>query len=127
MAKIRGWNFPIKVDKDTGRIMTVEDNENIKQSIKTILLTQLRERKIVPEFGTNIKSFLFDVVDPIFISDLKKSITNALRKWESHISSLNVSVSTNGGSASTVIVNIDYITDISPNQERVTHEMVINN
>ncbi len=127
MAKIRGWGFPIKVDSDTGRIMTVEDNENIKQAIKVILLTQIRERKIVPEFGTNIKSFLFNIVDPIFVSDLKKSVTRALEKWESHIVDLNVSVSTNGGSASTVIINIDYITDISPNPERVTHKMVVNN
>ena len=127
MARIRGWNFPVQVDKDTGRIMTVEDNENIKQSIKTILLTQVRERKLVPKFGTNIKSFLFDVVDPVFISDLKKSITQALKKWESHIKNLNVSVYTNGGSASTVVINIDYITDISPEQQRITHEMVINN
>ena len=126
MAEIRGWNFPVKIDKDTGRIMEVEDNENIKQSIRIILLTQLNERKIVPNFGTNIRSFLFDVVDPTFINDLKKSITNALRNWESYIRNLNVSVSAEGGANSSVIVNVDYITTISPVQERVTHKMNIN-
>ena len=126
MAEIRGWNFPIKIDKDTGRIMEVEDNENIKQSIRIILLTQLNERKIVPNFGTNIRSFLFDVVDPTFFNDLKKSITNALRNWESYIRNLNVSVSAEGGANSSVIVNVDYITTISPVQERVTHKMNIN-
>ena len=30
MSVIKGWKFPIQVDKVTGRIKTVEDNENIK-------------------------------------------------------------------------------------------------
>lgn len=126
LAKIRGWKFPIQVDKDTGRIMTVEDNENIKQSIKIILLTQMRERKIVPTFGTNIKSFLFDIVDPVFITDLKKSITQSINLWEKHIRDLHVSIQADGGPVSKVNVNIDYITDITPTQERVTHNINVN-
>lgn len=126
MAQIRGWNFPVKIDEDTGRIMTAEDNENIKQSIRIILLTQLNERKIIPGFGTNIRSFMFEVVDPTFVSDLKKSVSSALRKWEANIRSLNVSVSTDKDSGSNVIVNIDYITTISPVQERVSHKVVLN-
>ncbi len=126
MATVRGWNFPVKIDKDTGRIMTSEDNENIKQSIRVILRTQLNERKLISSFGTNIQSFLFEVVDPTFIGDLKKTITGSLKRWEKNIRSLNVSVSTNGGAVSSVIVNVDYITNISPVQERVTHKMTIN-
>ncbi len=127
MARIRGWSFPVNVDKDTGRIMSTEDNENIKQAIKIILLTQLNERKLLPNFGTNIRSFLFEVVDPTFINDLKESVTKALKRWETNIRSLNVSIKTDGGSASTVTVNVDYITNVSPNQERVSHKISVNN
>lgn len=126
MAKIRGWKFPIQVDKDTGRIMTVEDNDNIKQSIRIILLTQMGERKMVPDFGTNIKSFLFDIVDPVFINDLKKSITQSINSWEEHIKDLKVSIEADGGPISRVNVNIDYITDIMPIEERITHELNVN-
>jgi Phage baseplate assembly protein W len=127
MAVIRGWNFPINIDKDTGRIMSVEDNENIKQSIRIILLTQLNERKLLPRFGTNVRSFLFDVIDPTFINDLKQSITDSLKRWEMNINSLHVSVNTDEGSTSKIVVNIDYITNISPNQERLTHKISLNN
>lgn len=126
MARIRGWKFPIQLDKDNGRIATVEDNENIKQSVRIILLTQIRERKLVPNFGTNIRSFLFNIVDPTFVSTLKKSITNAIRSWEKHIKDLNVSISTEDGATSRINVDIDYITDIAPNLERVSHKMNIN-
>lgn len=126
MAKIRGWKFPIQIDKDTGRIMTVEDNECIKQAIRVILLTQIGERKIVNNFGTNVKSFIFDIIDPVFISDLKKTITQALNTWEHHIRDLNVSIDTDGGSTSTININIDYVTDIMPVQERVSHRIDVN-
>lgn len=126
MAVIRGWKFPVNIDKDTGRIMSVEDNENIKQSIKIILLTQLNERKLFPRFGTDVKSFLFEIIDPTFVSDLKQAITNSLKKWEMNINSLHVSVNPDDGSTSRVVVNIDYITNISPNQERVSHKISLN-
>jgi len=120
MAVIKGWKFPVQLDKVTGKIKTVEDNENIKQSIKIILDTQKEERKIVPSFGSNIRSYMFEVVDPIFISDIKRSVSSSIETWQEHIDDLNVSVKASNGSVAKVEVNIDYITDIEPTQERFT-------
>ena len=126
MSVIKGWKFPVQIDKKTGRIMTVEDNENIKQSVRVIIGTQQYERKIVPNFGTYLRWFMFQVVDPPFISEVRKTITNAINKWESHISSLNVSVNASAGPICTVTTNIDYITDIEPTQERVSQRIDAN-
>ena len=120
MAAIKGWKFPVQLDEVTGKIKTVEDNENIKQSIKVILDTQKEERKIVPSFGSNIRSYMFEVVDPIFISDIKRSVSSSIETWQEHIDDLNVSVKASNGSVAKVEVNIDYITDIEPTQERFT-------
>ena len=120
MPILKGWKFPIQVDEETGKICTVEDNENIKQSVKLILETQKRERKIVPQFGTDLRAFMFEIVDPQFISTLKDSINSSLRMWESHIEDMNVSVRATPGPVSIVEAGIDYITDIEPTQERVT-------
>ena len=46
MATIKGWKFPIQVDKDTGKIQMIEDNENVKQDVRIILGTEQYERKI---------------------------------------------------------------------------------
>ena len=119
MPVIKGWKFPIQVDEVTGKIKTVEDNENIKQSVRVILETQKYERKIFPNFGTDLRSYMFEVVDPNFISRLRKSIETSLKMWESHIEDLNVSVNASSGPISKVEVAIDYITDIEPTQERV--------
>ncbi len=123
MAVIEGWKFPVEVDEKNGKIKTVEDNECIKQDIKIIMGTQYSERKVVPEFGTDIRRFVFDVVDPPFIDDLKKEITDSINQWEEHIDDLNVNVRANSGPICRVDVNVDYITDLEPTQERVSRRV----
>ena len=126
MAVIKGWKFPIQINESNGRIQTVEDNECVKQSVKMILSTQLYERKIVPTFGTDLRKYMFDVVNPTFVSDLKKTVTSSVKKWEEHILDLNVSVEATAGPVCTVNTGIDYITDIEPTQERVIHKVDAN-
>ncbi|MGN1041273.1 MAG: GPW/gp25 family protein, partial [Acutalibacteraceae bacterium] len=74
MAVIKGWKFPVQVDENTGKIKTVEDNENIKQSVRMILETHPYERKIVENFGTDLRPFMFEVISPRVISDLKDKV-----------------------------------------------------
>ena len=120
MSVIKGWKFPVQVNKTTGKIETIEDNENIKQSVRVILGTQKYERKVVPTFGTDLRSYMFEVVDPTFISTLRSAISSSLKMWEKHITDLEVTVKASSGPVSVVEANIDYITDIEPTQERVT-------
>lgn len=123
MSVIKGWKFPVQIDKKTGRIMTVEDNENIKQSVRIILGTQKYERKIYPGFGTDLRSFMFEIIDPTLISTLKSSIKSSLNTWEDHIESLNIGVIASAGTVSKLEVSVDYITDIEPTQERVVERL----
>lgn len=126
MAVIKGWKFPVQINESNGRIQTVEDNECVKQSVKMILTTQLYERKIVPTFGTDLRKYMFDVVSPTFVSDLKSTITSSVKKWEEHILDMNVSVQATPGPVCSVNTGIDYITDIEPTQERITHTVDAN-
>ena len=119
MSVIKGWKFPIQVDKNTGKIKTVEDNENIKQSVKIILGTQKHERKIIPSFGTDLRVFMFKIVDPEFVSTLKMAVESSLNRWEEHIRDLKVTINGSNGPLSYVEARVDYITDIEPTQERL--------
>ena len=35
MPVIKGWKFPVQIDKSSGKIQTVEDNECVKQGLNT--------------------------------------------------------------------------------------------
>lgn len=123
MAVLTGWKFPIQLDEVTGKIKTVEDNQNIKQSIRMILDTQLQERKIVPNFGSEIRSYMFGVVNPIYIADIRRSVRSAIEMWQKNIKDLNVSVKATDGPIAKVEVNVDYITNLEPTQERFTKKL----
>ena len=120
MPVIKGWKFPVQVDKANGKIKTVEDNENIKQSVRMILETRPNERKIVPEFGADLRPYMFETINPGVISSLESEVENAVKTWESHISDLNVDVKSETGTVSYLETSVDYITDIEPTQERVS-------
>ena len=123
MAVIKGWKFPVQVDENTGKIKTVEDNENIKQSVRMILETHPYERKIVENFGTDLRPFMFEVISPRVISDLKDKMEHSIRKWEDHIRDLHVDVKAKNGTVSSLDTQIDYITDLEPTQERL-HKVI---
>ena len=120
MAEIRGWKFPIEVNKSTGKIMTVEDNENVKQSIKIILQTQKFERKMRESFATDINSFMFENIDYSLTNGMTQEVTRSIKRWEEHIEKLSVSVNQSMGDIGSVNVDINFITDIFPVKEKVS-------
>ena len=120
MSVIKGWKFPVQVDESSGKIKTVEDNENIKQSVRMILETRPDERKIVPEFGANLRPYIFETINPGIISSLKSEVEHSVTKWESHIADINIGVKSETGTVSYLETSVDYITDIEPTQERVS-------
>ena len=77
MSVIKGWKFPVQVDKENGRIKTVEDNENIKQSVRMILETRPNERKVVPRFGADLRPYMFETINPGVISSLEGEVEMA--------------------------------------------------
>lgn len=120
MPVIKGWKFPVQVDKENGKIKTVEDNENIKQSVRMILETRPEERKVVPNFGADLRPYIFETINPGIISSLEHEVENSVKKWESHVRDMNVNVKSETGTVSYLEAAVDYITDIEPTQERVS-------
>lgn len=126
MSTIKGWKFPIDVDKSTGKILTVSDNDAVKQDIKMILQTQRGERKMRESYGANINQFMFETVDSAFVKNMSKRILDSIDLWEEHVPQMNVQVSQSPEMNSKVIVDVDYITDIEPHQEKLVTEVDLN-
>ena len=120
MPVIKGWKFPVQVDKANGKIKTVEDNENIKQSVRMIIETRPQERKIVPEFGADLRPYVFETINSTVIHSLETEVEDAIKTWESHVQDLNINVKSETGTVSYLEASVDYITDIEPTQERIS-------
>ncbi|MCL2399888.1 MAG: GPW/gp25 family protein [Defluviitaleaceae bacterium] len=111
----RGWNFPPRVDNVTGLFVMVEGSEDIKQSIRIILLTRINERAMLPAFGSNLHEFVFELPDPASIALLRSEIVSALVRWEPRIIEVKVDVDTSNIHLGTVVLNISYVERITNN------------
>ena len=86
----RGFSFPPKIDSATGRFVMVEDEEDIRQSIYIILMTRMKERAMLPDFGSNLQDYIFGLPDSEFEVRINREIQDALMRYEPRI--VNVSI-----------------------------------
>lgn len=112
----RGFQFPFGVDPATSRIAMSGAEDNIRESIRLILRTNIGERVMLPEFGTSAGDFLFSDSSAERVSSLESSVREALEQWEPRISDVEVSAVDNGGSRNMVELNIRYTVRMTNNR-----------
>jgi phage baseplate assembly protein W len=101
-----GWSFPL--DNAGGQADMVEFEEDIRQAILIILLTNNGERMMRPTFGAGLNSFLFEPINPTTMSGLQTRVHDALIDWEPRIDVIDVSVSPSAKQSGTVLIEISY-------------------
>jgi phage baseplate assembly protein W len=101
-----GWNFPVAAA--SGQAAMAQYEEDIRQAILIILLTNQNERMMRPTFGAGLNRFLFEPVNPTTMATLQTRVHDALIDWEPRIDVLEVVVSPSPKSLSTVLIDITY-------------------
>lgn len=104
----RGFSFPMRVDKATGRFIMCSGEEDIRQSIRIILLTRLGERAMLPEYGSRLEEYVFDLPDAATVGILRREVADALTQWEPRIIDVDVRVDMDGIAEGKVSFVISY-------------------
>ena len=115
----RGISFPPRIGPD-GRLAWSEGEGNVREAIRIILLTDLGERLMLPDFGGNLGRFLFEpniVTTRHLIAD---RITKALAQWEPRIRVEAVDVEPDPNDLQAVIATITYALVATQARERVS-------
>ena len=76
----------------TNDIVTLKNEEAIKQSVKNLVLTKINERPFNPLLGTNTTSYLFELSSEVSANRLIEEIERVLLDNESRIALENISV-----------------------------------
>jgi uncharacterized protein len=103
----KGISFPPRVGAD-GRIAWSLGEDNIREAIYVILMTQLRERVRLPEFGGNLVLYLFEPNTVTTRHMLQDRIVKALTQWEPRINLDSVTVEPDPADAQAAIATITY-------------------
>jgi phage baseplate assembly protein W len=102
-----GWRFPILPDA-LGRLGYVAGQANIEQSLKILLLTNLRERVMRAGFGTDAREQLFAPGSEKVLRLLERSVAAAIRDFEPRINVLNLRAEADPRDPTQILVQIDY-------------------
>ena len=76
----------------TGDLVRKFDEESIKQSVKSLILTQNYERPFHSEIGSQIRGLLFEPATPMLTALLKRAISDTIINFEPRVNLIDVLV-----------------------------------
>lgn len=79
-----GMSFPPRVDAD-GRLAWSSGEENVRESIRILLLTEPGERIMREEYGCGLRRYLFEPNTPTTRQLMRERITSAIERWEPRV------------------------------------------
>jgi len=98
---------------------TYTTKDQIKSNLVNLLLTSVGERVMNPNFGCELKRFVFEGINENNISDLKISINNSISLYIPEITVSSIDVISNKDS-NLIDITVSYVLNISNNADQVT-------
>lgn len=101
-----------------GDISIVTDLAAIKQSLVNILNTPRGSRLMLPEFGCDVRRYLFEPYDSITAKTIGTEIKNAFETFEPRVNILKVKVNLQTNSRGTNLYDVEVEYEIKQNREK---------
>ena len=88
----KGMKFPPQINEATGRFVVSSGPESIRESLYLILMTQISERVMRPDFGSNLMSYTFIDINQSNVSLIVRTIQEQIMTQEPRVSDVTVDV-----------------------------------
>mgnify|MGYP003132480177 FL=1 len=103
----KDFDLSFRAHPKTGNLLMKKNNDSVKQGVKNLVLTNKYERPYRPQFGCNIRSRLFDLIEATTESEIETDIEFAFESFMPRAILLGVSALANPDGNS-IRVNIIY-------------------
>ena len=103
----QGWRFPILPDA-TGSLSYTKEEENIEQSLRILLLTNIGIRVMRDDFGTRAQQLVFAPGSVQYLRLLEATVEDAVRAWEARVELLEVRAEADPRDEADVTVSVSY-------------------
>jgi uncharacterized protein len=101
----QGLSFPPRVGAD-GRLAWSVGEDNVRESMRIILLTEPGERLMREEFGCGLRRYLFEPNTVATRQLIRERIIHAIGRWEPRVAVEDVTVEPDDSNPRLVAVNI---------------------
>lgn len=120
-----GWGFPPKFTKNGKDLELVSGVDDVKQSLEIIFSTAINERLKYPDYGCDLKKFMFDAVDYSMVTELQQMLTEAVIKYEPRVEVQKIIVTAKEDNAHHLYVNIDYYIYETNTEENMVYPLYL--
>ena len=104
-----GWRFPPAFDRGIlGAAMTATAQDEIDQSLSVLFATRPGERIMRPDYGCDLRRFLFRTIDSSTAAEIKDAIATAVLDWEPRITVNSIAVDGRDYLDGRLLVSVDY-------------------
>lgn len=101
-----GWNFPVA--SAAGHTEMAQYEEDVRQAVLIVLLTNPGERVMRPTFGAGLNDFLFEPINSTTTSELAQRVEDSLIDWEPRIDVISVTVTPDANNNAMLLIDIVY-------------------
>lgn len=101
----QGLGFPARVGAD-GRLVWARGEENVRESIRLILLTEPGERLMREGFGCGLRQYLFEPNTVATRQLIRERIVESIGRWEPRVTLQQVAVEADAGNSRLVNITI---------------------
>lgn len=122
----RGWAFPPRWEADTNQLHMVSDVDDINQSLQILFTTELGERIMQPQYGTALKSMLFDSMNEHFKSYMRLVLTRSITLYEARIKPIRLDFSPDEELEGRYIMALEYIVQATNQRANFVFPFYIN-
>lgn len=106
--------FPFQDDPE-GKFLKM--NQDAKRAIKAdlvhLLLTNKGERLYLPDFGANLRQYLFEPNDDVSANAIRNEINQAIKTFIPNLNVTQLTVTKSENNEYAVVVRIDYLVTVS--------------
>lgn len=112
----RGWAFPPQWQVEGNHVSMVEGVDDINQSLQILFTTELGERVMQPQYGSALKSMIFEDINEHFKNYMRLVLTRSVSLFEARIKPIKMDFSADDLNEGRYIMHLEYI--IQANNQR---------
>ena len=109
-----GIRFPLDHSPEGFFYKTKTIREQVKSNIRNLLLTEKGERVFQPNFGSNLKSLLFEQITPTSLENVENDIRESLSTWLPYVNVNDLVVAQDSLDSNKVLTSLEYSTTLEP-------------
>ena len=102
-----GLAFPPRVDEN-GRLAWARGEQNVRESVRLILMTEPGERVMREDFGCGLRQFLYEPNTVATRQLIRERIVRAISRWEPRVALEEVSVTADPSEPRLVAIAIHF-------------------